>query len=70
MEKARAAAPDDPYTWYYDALVKLRAGDTAGAMDALEKAASTGYPLKLMAADPLLEQIRDTPRFVAILNAE
>jgi serine/threonine-protein kinase len=68
MDKGRTLAPDDPYTWYYDALVMLRAGDTDGAMAALEKAAAAGYSLKLLAADPLLAELRDNPRYVTVVE--
>jgi TolB-like protein/tetratricopeptide (TPR) repeat protein/DNA-binding winged helix-turn-helix (wHTH) protein len=68
MDKGRALAPDDPVTWYYDALVRLRAGDRVTALEALANAAAAGYPLKLLAADPLLAEIHEEPAFVAVLE--
>jgi len=69
IDKARGLAPDDPYSHYYDAMVFLRAGDTAATLAALEIAAAKGYSLQMLAAEPHLAILRNDPRFSAIVNA-
>jgi tetratricopeptide (TPR) repeat protein/TolB-like protein/DNA-binding winged helix-turn-helix (wHTH) protein len=69
MNKALELAPDDPYTYYYDGIVYLRAGDKEAAMDALEIAADKGYPRLMMRTEPHLKELKNDARFSAIVNA-
>ena len=59
--------PADPYSHYFDALVKLKAGDPEAAIDALELSVENGYPLAMLAAEPILEEIKDDRRFARLL---
>lgn len=59
--------PADPYSHYYDALVRLEAGDSDGAIDALERSVKTGYPLAMLSTEPILNNIRDDQRFARLL---
>jgi tetratricopeptide (TPR) repeat protein/TolB-like protein/DNA-binding winged helix-turn-helix (wHTH) protein len=68
LERARALAPDDPYVHYIDGLVRLRGGDADAALAALEAAAARGYPLRMLAGDPLLAPLHGEPRFGKILG--
>jgi tetratricopeptide (TPR) repeat protein/TolB-like protein/DNA-binding winged helix-turn-helix (wHTH) protein len=68
IDRARELAPDDPYSYYYDGLVHLRAGDKAAALTALERAADLGYSRRMMAAEPHLELLRDDPAFSTIVS--
>jgi len=68
IDRARDMAPDDPYSYYYDGMVFLRAGDKQAAMTALEIAAEKGYPGELLGVEPHLAELRDEPRFLAIVN--
>jgi tetratricopeptide (TPR) repeat protein len=68
MSRARALAPDDPYTHYYDALISYRAGDPARALDSLEIAVNKGYSTHMLAAEPLFATLRDDPRFIDIIK--
>lgn len=70
IDKARELAPDDPYTYYYDALILLRAGNENAAVEALQVAAEKGYSKAMLAAEPHLETLRGDPRFAAIVNAD
>jgi hypothetical protein len=70
MDKALVMAPDDPYSYYYDGIVSLRAGDIEAALAALELAANKGYSRLMMGAEPHLEALRNDTRFAAIVNAE
>ncbi len=67
MDKARSKAPDDPYTYYYDGMVFLRAGNVEAALDALETAAEKGYSRRMMGAEPHLKELRNDARFSGIV---
>ncbi|HNP62445.1 MAG TPA: tetratricopeptide repeat protein [Woeseiaceae bacterium] len=60
--------PADPYSHYFDAIVKLKGGDTAAAIASLEVAVESGYPLAMLEAEPILKGIRQNPRFVDLLK--
>ncbi len=68
MARARALAPDDPYTHYYDGLVLAREGDIDGAIDALEVAVESGYPIALLAEEPHLVSLHDYQKFLEIIG--
>ena len=59
--------PGDYYAHYYQALVELQTGDTDAAVDAVERAIDTGYPVAVLAAEPILEELWDDSRFVALM---
>ncbi|MGB5256686.1 MAG: tetratricopeptide repeat protein [Woeseiaceae bacterium] len=69
MDKALALAPEDPYAYYYDGIVALRAGDKESALDALEIAADKGYPRLMMRTEPHLKALKNDTRFAAIVNS-
>ena len=69
MDKARGLAPDDPYTYYYDGMIFLRAGDNDAALDALKIAAERGYSRRMMAVEPHFKALRNDARFSAIVDA-
>ncbi|MBU2677577.1 MAG: tetratricopeptide repeat protein [Gammaproteobacteria bacterium] len=68
MDRARGMAPDDPYTYYYDGMIFLRAGDKEAALDALEIAADKGYSRLMLGTEPHLEELRNDARFAALVN--
>ena len=68
IDRARDLAPDDPYAFYYDGMVHLRAGDKDEALDSLEIAAEKGYSRQLLGAEPHLEELRNDARFERIVN--
>lgn len=68
IDRARGLAPDDPYAYYYDAMVHLRAGDRDAALAALKIAADKGYSRQMLAAEPHLEELRNDARFGNIVN--
>ena len=70
MARASALAPDDPYTHYYDGLVRYRSGDSDGAIAALGVAVDSGYPAALLAAEPHLESLRADNRFQQIIGSK
>ena len=69
MDRARAIAPTDPYVHYIDGLMCNRVGDADAAINALTAAVVNGYPIKLLAGDPNLSNLRDDPHFNDILDA-
>jgi len=68
IDRARDMAPDDPYSYYYDGMVFLRAGDKDAAIAALEIAAEKGYSRQLLGVEPHLEELRNDARFENIVN--
>ena len=59
--------PEDPYTYYYDALIRYQTGDLDKALTSLAAALKRGYPPGLLVAEPYLGEIRADPRFHAII---
>ena len=59
--------PEDPYTHYYDALIRYQTGDRETTLTSLEAALQRGYPPGLLVAEPHLGTIRADDRFHAII---
>ncbi len=68
IDRALSVAPNDPYVRYYDGLLKNFLGQPIAAIDALQLAVEMGYPSKMLAADPLLSDLKDQSRFKAIVG--
>ena len=60
--------PADPYSHYFDAIVKLKSGNTAAAIDSLEVAVDRGYPLAMLEAEPILKGVWQNARFIDLLK--
>lgn len=54
---------DDPYAYYIEALMRLRAGDTSGAIESLGIAVENGYSTTLITVEPHLAALRDNEEF-------
>ncbi len=74
-EKAKATvargltiAPKDPYGFYYDALINVRAGEHESALTSLHLAVDNGYPANMLAAEPYLNELRGNPEFQAMIS--
>ncbi len=74
-EKAKAAvarglaiAPKDPYGFYYDALINVRAGEHESALTSLHLAVDNGYPANMLAAEPYLNELHGNPEFQAMIS--
>lgn len=52
IERVMAEAPNDPYAYYYAALVHLEAQRTDAALGAIARALELNYPLPQLLADP------------------
>ena len=60
--------PEIPEPWYNVACVRALAGNTAGALDALDRIVDRGFTdQELLRTDPDLDAIRDHPRFAELL---
>ena len=68
IQRSLSLAPESPYGLYYDGLIKNSRGDSADAVDALRLAVKNGYPATLLAADPLLTNLRSESEFSALAD--
>jgi tetratricopeptide (TPR) repeat protein/DNA-binding winged helix-turn-helix (wHTH) protein len=68
IDRAVALSPDDPYVRYYDGLLKTNVGETNSAVDSLQLAVEKGYPMAMLAADPLLHGLHGNKRFERFLQ--
>lgn len=64
--RALELAPADGYVLYPVAQVHLLAGESAEALDLLERAVAAGYPRAELRRDPELAGLRADPRFARI----
>lgn len=70
VELARLAVeldPAYPYSHYYNAIVALHSGDAATAVDSAQLALENGYPVAMLAAEPILKELWGDSRFVEIM---
>ena len=67
IDRATKLAPDDPYMYYYRALIEVALGRTDRALDEIEIAVTRGYPKALVKAEPDFKGLQALPRFGAIL---
>lgn len=64
--EALSLAPELASVQYLDALVNLHFEQQAAAIGAVERALQFGYPRALLASDPQLESVRNSPRLSGI----
>lgn len=69
VKRALEISPNDPYGYYYDALIKTRLGDYDAAIDALGFAVAMGYPSKMLTAEPYLEELRSRDDFNTLVSS-
>ena len=69
IERAIGIAPNDPYTFYYDALLKTRNGELTAATNAVKSAVKLGYPKRMLAAEPYLASLRGENEFDELLTS-
>ena len=67
---AQHIAPGDPYAHYIHGLVLTRSGQHTAALAELETAIELGFPRVMLAAEPHLMNLKDQPRFVALVNRQ
>ena len=69
VERAVELDPADPYSHYFRALVLLKSGDPDSALDSIENAIERGYPVAMLAAEPILRELKDDSRYASLLAA-
>jgi len=68
IDRALNIAPEDPYPRYYDGLLKNARGEKEAAIEALRLAVDMGYPVTMLAADPLLGGLHGDARFEGLIG--
>jgi len=68
INRSKSIDPNNPYVHYYDGLLRNREGQSNAAIDALQKAIDLGYPAKLLAAEPYLEDLYQEERFSTLVS--
>ncbi len=69
VERRLKLDPGDPYSYYYDALIRYETGDEVLALEALRAALRNGYPAGMLVAEPYLGQLRASDEFHALIVA-
>jgi class 3 adenylate cyclase/tetratricopeptide (TPR) repeat protein len=69
LAKGAALVADDPYGLYYAGLIELRSGEREAALASFRRAIESGYPPKMLAAEPYIGDLRSDPEFQALLAA-
>lgn len=67
IERALELDSTDPYSHYYNAIVRLQGGETEIAIDALGIAIDGGFSVAMIAAEPILKELRGDTRFQALV---
>lgn len=68
MHQAEALGADQFYVQYFVGLSWLDMDQPDRALESLGRAVELGYPRTLLAADPHLEKVRSSPRFIEIVG--
>ena len=66
-QRAVELDPAYPYSHYYAALVHARAGHVDAAIESCERALESGYPVAMVAAEPMLDELRGDPSFAQLV---
>ena len=67
IDQAVELDPADPYSHYFRALVLFEMGDTDSALESIKDAIENGYPVAMLAAEPILRELKNDSRFVSLL---
>jgi TolB-like protein/DNA-binding winged helix-turn-helix (wHTH) protein/Flp pilus assembly protein TadD len=68
IDRALDLSPDDPYVRYYDGLLRNYSGEKGAAVESLRQAVAGGYPVAMLAADPLLQGLHGDKGFERLLE--
>ena len=60
-------APDNIYGLYYSGLISHARDDKVAAIDSFRRAVKLGYPVAMLADDPLLKDLKGDPVFQSII---
>jgi len=67
VSKGLEVDPEDPYGYYYDALIRYQTGNEEAALNSLQTALDKGYPAGMLVAEPYLGDFRADDRFHAMI---
>jgi tetratricopeptide (TPR) repeat protein/DNA-binding winged helix-turn-helix (wHTH) protein len=67
IERSLRLAPDNTYGLYYDGLIKHARGEQDAAIVSLGRSIEQGYPVAMLATDPLLKDLREARDFKALV---
>jgi tetratricopeptide (TPR) repeat protein len=70
IDRALELAPGDPNTHFYDGLLKVYSGERDEALGAIATAVELGYPVAMLAADPLLGDLHGERGFERIIGQD
>jgi len=68
IDRGLEIAPNDPYGLYYGALIEVRSGNHEAALRALQSALDNGYPAKMLAVEPYLEDLKQDSKFRKMID--
>ncbi len=68
LRRGLEIAPDDPYGHYYAGLIAARNGDREAALDSLRQALDNGYPPRMLASEPYLNELASDPAFEGLIS--
>jgi tetratricopeptide (TPR) repeat protein len=68
LRRGLEIAPDDPYGYYYAGLIAARNGDREVALESLRQALDNGYPPRMLASEPYLNELASDPAFEALIS--
>jgi tetratricopeptide (TPR) repeat protein/DNA-binding winged helix-turn-helix (wHTH) protein/TolB-like protein len=69
IERGLELDPGDPYSHYYEALIRYQTGDEVSALAAIRAALENGYPAGMLVAEPYLGELRASDEFHALILA-
>lgn len=69
LDRGLAAAPRNPYGYYYQALIDVRLGRRDAAREAVENALKAGFPVELLRAEPYLVPLREDGTLGPLLDS-
>jgi len=70
IDRGLEIAPNDPYGLYYGALIEVRSGNHEAALRALQSALDNGYPAKMLAVEPYLEDLKQDSKFRKMIDVK
>lgn len=68
IDRALQHAPNNPYTHFYDALIRTLDDDYDGAFRAAEIAMDLGFPRSMLVADPHLSSLRTETEYAELIQ--
>lgn len=68
INRSKVLDSENPFAHYYDALIKHHIGNDDAAIDALEIAVASGYPIVMLKSEPHLSGLRNRQDFQSLTS--